>query len=170
MAIEDSVSLSLCLYRCTSTAEKPRALHDFEAIRKPRTTLLGQYAEDNARIWQLPDGPEQRERDERYKKIPFFSAPDWDRKHVDEVPGIPPDPLFFPYMLAHDVINFVSFKLRVWNWADKTRLRRDLIRCGPKVLFGSFRFWGTAWRQNELIKSRKVNKDCHIFCSILTTV
>ncbi|PMD59614.1 FAD/NAD(P)-binding domain-containing protein [Hyaloscypha bicolor E] len=109
MAIEDSAALSLCLARCTSTSSIPRALHAFEAIRKPRTTVLGKYSEHNARIWQLPDGPEQRERDERSRKSPFFIAPDWDGRHVDEVPGIPPDPLFFPYMLAHDVVAFVSF-------------------------------------------------------------
>jgi salicylate hydroxylase len=109
MAIEDSVALSLCLARCTSTSSIPRALHAFEAIRKPRTTVLGKYSEHNARIWQLPDGPEQRERDERSRKTPFFIAQDWDGRHVDEVPGIPPDPLFFPYMLAHDVVAFVSF-------------------------------------------------------------
>jgi hypothetical protein len=112
MAIEDSVTLSLCFARCKDASSIPRALHAFEAIRKPRTTLLGKYAEHNAHIWQLPDGPEQRERDTRLRKTPFFIAPDFNGRHVDEVPGITPDPLFFPYMLAHDVVAFVSAELR----------------------------------------------------------
>jgi salicylate hydroxylase len=38
----------------------------------------------------------------------MFGTSSWDGKHVDEAPGFPPDPLFFPYVLAHDVIDFVS--------------------------------------------------------------
>jgi salicylate hydroxylase len=38
----------------------------------------------------------------------MFGTSSWDGNHVDEVPGLPPEPLFFPYVLAHDVIDFVS--------------------------------------------------------------
>ncbi|KAE9375886.1 FAD/NAD(P)-binding domain-containing protein [Stipitochalara longipes BDJ] len=122
MAIEDSITLACCLSRCTNNSCIPRALHAFETIRKPRTTLLSHYAEDNARLFQLPDGQEQRERDARYRKIPFYSAPGWDGRHVDEVPGLPPDPLFFPYLLAHDVVAFVKFL--------SSRFGTELIRIG----------------------------------------
>jgi salicylate hydroxylase len=30
----------------------------------------------------------------------MFEASSWDGNHVDEVFGLPPDPLFFPYVLA----------------------------------------------------------------------
>jgi salicylate hydroxylase len=109
MAIEDSVCLAKCLSRCAGTSDIPRALHAFEAIRKPRTSHLGLFAIEMARVYQLPDGEDQQKRDESFRTTPFFSSSDWDGKHVDDVPGMPPDPLFFPYVLAHDVIDFVSF-------------------------------------------------------------
>ena len=109
MAVEDSACLAECLARAKNASDIPKALRAFETIRKPRTKLLGAFAERNAHIWQLPDGEEQLRRDDMIRKNPIFSTSNWDGKHVDEVPGLPPDPLFFPWMLAHDVVHFVSF-------------------------------------------------------------
>jgi salicylate hydroxylase len=108
MAMEDSASLSLCLARCTSTADIPQALHAFETIRKPRTNMLASHSLANAKLWQLPDGPEQVARDERLRTKAVFSAGDWDGKHVDEVPQSTGDALFYPWMFGHDVVDFVS--------------------------------------------------------------
>lgn len=108
MAIEDSITLSLCLSSATTPSEIPKALKTFETIRKPRTSLISSFGEKMARTWQLPDGPEQEARDEVYRKTPYFGTTGWDGTHIDELPGLPPDPLFFPYMLAHDVVDFVS--------------------------------------------------------------
>lgn len=108
MAIEDSICLAECLSCASSTSDIPNALKLFEKIRKPRTSLISAFGEGMARTWQLPDGPEQETRDEIYRKTPYFGTTGWDGKHIDKLPGLPPDPLFFPYMLAHDVVDFVS--------------------------------------------------------------
>lgn len=108
MAIEDSVCLAECLARAEATSDIPKALKVYEAIRKPRTKLISDFGESMSHIWQLPDGEDQQKRDEMYRQTPYSTTSNWDGKHVDDLPGIPPDPLFFPYMLAHDVIGFVS--------------------------------------------------------------
>ncbi|KUJ08879.1 FAD/NAD(P)-binding domain-containing protein, partial [Mollisia scopiformis] len=84
MAIEDSVCLADCLARTAFTSDIPTALKMFETIRKPRTKLISDFGESMARTWQLPDGEEQRKRDEIYRKTPYFSTSNWDGKHIDE--------------------------------------------------------------------------------------
>lgn len=107
MAMEDSAALGECLARAKDASDIPQALRAFETIRKPRTSLLSEFALMNAHIWQLPDGEEQRQRDAMFKNRPMFSAAGWDGKHIDEVPATPRDPLFFAWMLGHDVVGFV---------------------------------------------------------------
>lgn len=108
MAVEDSIALAECLSRASSTSDIPRALHAFEAIRKPRTNYIANYSLFNCKMWQLPDGEAQCQRDANVRKSPMFGSLTWDGKHVDEVPGLPPDPLVFPYIMAYDVVDFVS--------------------------------------------------------------
>lgn len=112
MAIEDCACLAECLSRTTSTSSIPDALRAFEAIRKPRNKHMGEYSLFNAHTWQLPDGEEQRRRDQRLAKAPMFIAQNWDGKHVDEFPGLPPNPLYYPWMLGHDVVDLVSWLRR----------------------------------------------------------
>lgn len=109
MAMEDAAALGECLARAKDTSDIPRALQTFEAIRKPRTTLMLAFAQMIAHTWTLPDGEEQRQRDENLRTRPLFSAEGWDGKHIDQVPETPKDPLFFAWMLGYDVIDFVSF-------------------------------------------------------------
>lgn len=108
IAIEDSACLAECLSRATSISDIPRVLHAFETIRKPRVTHIGEFALFNAHAWQLPDGEEQRKRDDMLAKAPIFAAQNWDGKHVDEFPGLPPNPMYHPWMLGHDVVDYVS--------------------------------------------------------------
>lgn len=112
MAIEDCACLAECLSRATSTSSIPDALRAFEAIRKPRNKHMGEYSLFNAHTWQLPDGEEQRRRDQRLAKAPMFVAQNWDGKHVDEFPGLPPSTLYYPWMLGHDVVDLVSWLRR----------------------------------------------------------
>ncbi|KAH9209432.1 hypothetical protein DL95DRAFT_26040 [Leptodontidium sp. 2 PMI_412] len=115
IAIEDSACLAQCLSRATSTLSIPDALHAFETIRKPRVTHMGEYALFNAHAWQLPDGEEQSRRDEMLARAPVFSAQNWDGSHIDEFPGLPPSPLYYPWMLGHDVVDYTKRKLdKIW--------------------------------------------------------
>ncbi|TVY83572.1 FAD-dependent monooxygenase OpS4 [Lachnellula suecica] len=111
MAIEDGAALAECLARAKSTSEIPQVLKAFETIRKPRVHHIGALSQRNEHLWQLPDGEEQRKRDEGMRNIPMGAAPAWDRKHVDETPGFPPDPRFWPWLYGHDVIDFTNRRL-----------------------------------------------------------
>lgn len=135
MAIEDSVCLAECLATAESASDIPKALKVYEAIRKPRTKLISDFGESMAHTWQLPDGEEQKKRDEIYRQTPYFATSNWDGKHVDDLPGLPPDPLFFPYLLAHDVIEFVSghFLLRQIE-ADYRQTHKQLEAHGLKAI------------------------------------
>lgn len=113
MAIEDSASLTACLSRCSTASSIPQALSLFETIRKPRLRLLAKHGLFMAKMMQLPDGEEQQKRDAMFRSAPIGSARGWDGRHVDEVPGLAPDPLFWPYVFGHDVVDFVSVELRV---------------------------------------------------------
>ena len=108
MAMEDGVSLAVCLSRCSSVADIPHALQSFEAIRKPRTKMLATHAKVNAHLWQLSDGEEQQKRDEMMKNLPLWSSAGWDGKHVDDIPESPMDASFNAWVLGHDVVDFVS--------------------------------------------------------------
>ena len=98
------MSLSLA----ESALDISKALQTFESFRKPRFVILAKYCPHNAYLWQLPGRPEQKARDTRIRKMPIFGTSSWDGKYVDEVPGLPLDPLFFPYVMAYDVIDFIS--------------------------------------------------------------
>ncbi|KAH0836960.1 hypothetical protein FOPE_04871 [Fonsecaea pedrosoi] len=70
MAIEDAAVLGLCLSRITSAAtpqEKLHALRVYEMCRKPRTQRVVEKAYESQYLYHLPDGPEQRERDQKMK-------------------------------------------------------------------------------------------------------
>ena len=61
-SIEDAAVLAACL---ASAAHGPeRALRRYETLRSARTTRLQEESRRRARINHLPDGPEQRARDE----------------------------------------------------------------------------------------------------------
>ena len=69
MAFEDGGVLGLCLGRLTdkSPASKRRALQVYEACRRSRTEKVVQRGTHNQRIYHLPDGPEQADRDNKFR-------------------------------------------------------------------------------------------------------
>ncbi|KAK7224318.1 hypothetical protein V2G26_012321 [Clonostachys chloroleuca] len=74
MALEDGGVLGLCLGRLKdkSPASKQKALRIYEACRRERTEKVVQRGTYNQWIYHLPDGQEQIERDERFKKFDDF--------------------------------------------------------------------------------------------------
>jgi hypothetical protein len=94
--------------------------------------MIGALAERNEQSWQLPDGPGQQKRDEMMKKIPMGAAQNWDGKHIDEPPGLPPNPLFWPWVYGHDVIDFVSDPRSCLLNLGLTKCRQtaDWMKCG----------------------------------------
>jgi salicylate hydroxylase len=108
MGLEDAASLAECLDRIRDTSHIHQALLAFEAIRKPRTTLVSSLGQRNSNYWQLPDGEEQQRRDEKVKTSGFYASPPWDGKQVDEVPDSIQHPLFNIWLMTHDTIDYVS--------------------------------------------------------------
>ncbi|KAI0096249.1 FAD binding domain-containing protein [Nemania sp. FL0031] len=69
MALEDGGVLGLCLSRLTdkSPSSKKKALQVYEACRRERTERVVQRGSYNQWIYHLQDGPEQEERDKKFK-------------------------------------------------------------------------------------------------------
>jgi len=59
------------------------------------------------KMWQIPDGEAQQQRDERMKAMPIWDAKTWDGAHVDEVPGSLRDPKYQTWVMGHDTVAFV---------------------------------------------------------------
>lgn len=74
MALEDGGVLGLCLSRLTdkSPESKRKALEVYEACRRERTEKVVQRGTYNQWIYHLADGPEQEERDRRFKQFGDF--------------------------------------------------------------------------------------------------
>ncbi|KAJ3539020.1 hypothetical protein NM208_g5661 [Fusarium decemcellulare] len=74
MALEDGGVLGLCLAQLKdkSPESKQRALQVYEACRRERTEKVVKRGTYNQWIYHLADGPEQKERDERFKQFGDF--------------------------------------------------------------------------------------------------
>jgi salicylate hydroxylase len=68
MAIEDAVALTECLGRAKTAEDIPQLMNHFVQIRRDRCNLIQDGARNNGNIWHLPDGPEQRLRDEQIRR------------------------------------------------------------------------------------------------------
>jgi salicylate hydroxylase len=95
-AIEDAVILAGCLREAGGGDMEAitAALERYEAIRRPRATKVQQLSRTRGEAWpkgegwHLPDGPEQRERDERFAEADPLSTNAWLYGHdvEDELP------------------------------------------------------------------------------------
>ena len=63
-ALEDGATLTSCLTRDTATSIQ-ESLQLYQTVRKPRASRVHSLSETNKTRSHLPDGPAQRERDER---------------------------------------------------------------------------------------------------------
>ncbi|KAK2625876.1 hypothetical protein QTJ16_005188 [Diplocarpon rosae] len=72
MSLEDGAVLGECLARISSrsAASKQRALHVYERCRKGRTEMVVRRGSLQQRLYHLPDGPEQEERDRQMRMVP----------------------------------------------------------------------------------------------------
>lgn len=98
-----------------SLAPKPTAdikpvLKAFENIRKLRAALIASTSAMLGKMWQMPDGSVQKERDERMKKMPMWEkgGADWEKGGGDGVPGGLRDPRYQSWVMGFDVVDFVS--------------------------------------------------------------
>ena len=75
MAIEDGATLAACL---AADGDAVGALARYDALRVPRATKLQSLSTTNKTRFHLPDGPEQRARDEEMAA----GSTDWSFKAV----------------------------------------------------------------------------------------
>ena len=68
MAIEDGAVLGNLLSRISHISQLSPLLKAYEDLRLPRTAALQESSRLNQHIFHLPDGPEQRERDENMRR------------------------------------------------------------------------------------------------------
>jgi len=74
-AIEDAAVLARCLAQ--DSADPAAALRRYEALRIPRTTRLQQVSHTRAHVNHLPDGPEQKARDDALASADPLVANGW---------------------------------------------------------------------------------------------
>jgi len=115
MGIEDGAALAETLERATDAEDIKRVLPAFETIRKSRAELIASASAILGKMWQMPDGEAQRQRDERMKATPIWDASTWDGTHVDEVPGSMRDPKYQTWVMGHDTVAFVGCSLVVYK-------------------------------------------------------
>jgi len=68
MAIEDGAVLGNLLSRISHLSQLGPLLKAYQDLRLPRTAMVQESSRLNQHIFHLPDGPEQRERDENMQK------------------------------------------------------------------------------------------------------
>jgi salicylate hydroxylase len=109
MGIEDGAALAETLERAVNAEDIKRVLPAFETIRKPRAELIANASAMLGKMWQMPDGEAQEQRDARMKAMPIWDAKTWDGSHVDEIPvqGLR-DPKYQTWAMGHDTVAFVS--------------------------------------------------------------
>jgi salicylate hydroxylase len=109
MAIEDAEVLGLCIAKCASVDEFPKAMAAYQAIRKARCERAQEVALEVGGAFSLPDGPMQAMRDKMLAmgmdmikkqvagemKVPIHQ-PDMSKKY--------PDPQVIAWLYGHDVV------------------------------------------------------------------
>jgi salicylate hydroxylase len=78
-AIEDAATLARCL--AEDPTDPSAALRRYEAHRIPRTTRIQEVSHARAYLNHLPDGPEQRARDEAFATVDPLEANAWIYAH-----------------------------------------------------------------------------------------
>ncbi|KAJ5619826.1 Monooxygenase FAD-binding [Penicillium lagena] len=84
-AVEDAAALGVVLSSITSHKDIPRALQVYEKSRKQRAETVQQSGSENRITLHLPDGPEQRARDEQFRASASGTNPDkWSDRETQE--------------------------------------------------------------------------------------
>ncbi|KAI9249603.1 FAD dependent oxidoreductase domain-containing protein [Helicostylum pulchrum] len=110
-AIEDSATLGILLSNINSLEEIPSLLRLYERIRRPRTEIIQKGSFENCNRWHLPDGAEQRARDEAMSKA------DASRRFRTKVEGVKSplqwsDKDFQPWLYGHNAISVAKNVLK----------------------------------------------------------
>lgn len=115
MATEDAGALAECIRTLKSKDEIPAAMHLYERSRKARGEEVQAQARRNGDCIHMLDGEVQRRRD---RKMAGEALPD--DEDVDCGPLL--DDKFTAWLYGHDVVEHVSFSLRLRKQMDQKAL------------------------------------------------
>ncbi|KAH0595386.1 hypothetical protein MHUMG1_06561 [Metarhizium humberi] len=111
--IEDGISLAQMLRLVGGagsdiSADVPAVTKAWVELRKPRCDIFMRQSTENARLWSLPDGLEQRARDEKMASLGRQPPPDLDSVEMDmNAPRHSPE--FLKWVRDYDVLTDSSF-------------------------------------------------------------
>jgi salicylate hydroxylase len=125
--IEDAAVLSELFAQTSSTEDIPRLTRKYEELRKPRTERVRAYARTNGKNYTLPDGAEQKRRDEILKT----SA-----RKVAEKGGKTPfgDAKFAEWLDNYDAIKDVCFPVTCRPPAFPLNFTQETVSVGSRTL------------------------------------
>ena len=104
-AIEDAAVLSIALSRITSRDEIEVALGIYEIVRKDRGERIQQSAATSQKVLHLPDGPEQRDRDDKIRASAAFQGQQTHDAKKDGNPDLWADENWQNFMWGADVMS-----------------------------------------------------------------
>lgn len=94
MGIEDAGALGTLLEHVKDSRDLPKVLQIYERIRKPRALEIRRRSENLKHVYTLPDGPQQRERDNALLH----------EKPREGWANFLLDPVLRPYTYAYDIV------------------------------------------------------------------
>ncbi|KAG4441105.1 hypothetical protein IFR05_003395 [Cadophora sp. M221] len=103
-AIEDGAVLTGCLARAHSLDDIPRLTRAYEDIRKTRAEKIKATSHGNMKQYGLPDGPEQKARDEMYSKslLPLLETTKEDIVPKPDMNAVYGSPGFSSWVYTYD--------------------------------------------------------------------
>ncbi|KAJ5601351.1 hypothetical protein N7510_010885 [Penicillium lagena] len=105
--IEDGLSLARMLRWTTKSGgngvDIPAVTKAWVNLRKPRADIFMKQSMSNAKVWSLPDGPEQEARDEKIRRMGSRPPPDFDGVEMD-MNANQKTPQFLKWVREYDVV------------------------------------------------------------------
>ncbi|KAJ5808088.1 hypothetical protein N7474_009357 [Penicillium riverlandense] len=102
--IEDALSLARMLrWTAKSGFDVPAVTKAWVNLRKPRADIFVKQSTSNAKVWSLPDGPEQEARDEKIRRMASLPPPDLDGVEMDMAAN-QKAPQFLKWARDYDVV------------------------------------------------------------------
>lgn len=102
MAIEDAAVIGNLLSRICDISQLGPLLKAYQDLRLPRTAIAQALSRGTQRVFHLPDGPEQKERDEKAKRskaleLSGIAAEPRRQRDGNQTPGLEQDDTLVNY-------------------------------------------------------------------------
>lgn len=105
MAFEDAAALAVCVDHAVHVKELPALMRHFQDLRRGRCYHILREARELGETWHLPDGPDQRERDQQMRQA---GRANWTQACEKSNPNRWDDSKFQPLLFGYDASHEVS--------------------------------------------------------------